>query len=136
MEKMSFLTTVAEVMKGMISRETMMAAIQRTGMRGAEETHRLMEREEERVDRVIEEIRTIERLNLPEEIIDVLVLRYLRNTQFLAKVKEEAIDVSGLDGELGFWKKTMLFRCPPVTPQDGAGEIRFPVKLTRLKEEE
>jgi hypothetical protein len=136
MEKMIFLTKVAEVMKGMISRETMMAAIQRTGMRGEEETRRLMEREEERVDRVIEEISAIEELNLPEEVIDVLVLRYLKNTQFLAKIKEEAIDVSGLDGELAFWKKTMLFRCPAATPQDGAGEMRFPVKLTRLKEEE
>jgi hypothetical protein len=136
MDKISFLTAVAEVMKGMISHETVMAAIQRTGMRGIEETRRLMEREEERVDRVIGEIRAIEQLDLPEEIMDVLVLRYLKNTQFLAKVKEEAIDVSGLDGELGFWKKTMLFRCPAVSAEDNGQAIRFPVTLPYLKEEE
>ena len=136
MDKISFLTSVAEVMKGMISRETMMAAIQRTGMRGEAETLKLMEREEERVDRVIEDIGAIGKLDLPEEVIDVIVLRYLKNTQFLAKVKEEAIDVSELDGELGFWKKTMLFRCPALTAEESGQAIRFPVKLARLDEEE
>ncbi|HXX58463.1 MAG TPA: hypothetical protein VEI96_10720 [Thermodesulfovibrionales bacterium] len=111
MEKFSFLTSVAEVMKGLISYETMMASIQRSCMRGEESNLDLMRREERQVDGLIEAMTTIERLEVPDDIADVLVLRYLRNTQFLASLKEDYIDVSGL-GEAGlqYWKKTMLYK--------------------------
>jgi hypothetical protein len=52
-------------------------------------------------------------LTVPEDTMDVLVLRYLRNTQFLATIKEDAIDVSELgNNTLNYWKKTMLYKTP------------------------
>ncbi|MGD0885419.1 MAG: hypothetical protein ABSA46_11215 [Thermodesulfovibrionales bacterium] len=112
MEKKRFLTFVAEVMKGMISYDTMMAAIQRSCMRAEVENLELMRLGQERVDRLIEGMTAIGELAAPDDVLDVLVLRYLKNTQFLASLKEEDIDVSGLDGDLDYWKKTMLFRAP------------------------
>lgn len=113
MEKKGFLTKVAEAMKGMISYETMMASLQRSCMRPEAENLALMGREEEEVDRLISGITEIGPLDWQEDIIDVLVLRYLKNTQFLANIKEDDIDVSGLGGEdLAFWKKTMLYKAP------------------------
>jgi len=114
MEKIAFLTAVAEVMKGMISHETMMASIQRSCMRGEEANFELMRREKVPVDALIEGMSVIESLAIPDDTVDVLVLRYLRNTQFLASLKEDAIDISGLgDNGLQYWKKTMLYK-PPV----------------------
>ncbi len=113
MEKISFLTRVAEVMKGLISYEDMMASIQRSCMRGEAENLRLMEAEEKNVDSLISGIMDIRELRLPEGVMDVLILRYLKNTQFLANIRETDIDVSGLgDEDLAFWKKTMLYRAP------------------------
>lgn len=113
MEKISFLTRVAEVMKGMISHDTMMAAIQRSCMRGEVENLKLMEREEDRVDRLIVEATAAEILDIPDAMIDIIVLRYLKNTQFLATIEEDDIDVTGLEGgDLSYWKKTLLFRAP------------------------
>jgi hypothetical protein len=112
-EKKRFLTAVAEVMKGMISHDTIMAAIQRSCMRGQDENLELMRLEEARVDTLIEGITTIKELDIPDELMDVLVLRYLKNMQFLADVKEDDIDVSVLEGgELHYWKRTMLYRTP------------------------
>lgn len=113
MEKISFLTRVAEVMKGLISYEDMMASIQRSCMRGEAENLRLMEAEEKNVDSLISGIVDIRELRLPKDIMDVLILRYLKNTQFLANIKETDIDISGLgDEDLAFWKKTMLYKAP------------------------
>lgn len=113
MEKRVFLTRVAEVMKGMITRETLMASIQRSCMRAEAENLALMSAEEENVDAFIEKTVAIRELAVPERIMDTLVLRYLRNTQFLANIKEDDIDVSGLGGEdLNYWKKTMLYKVP------------------------
>ncbi len=112
MEKKLFLTFVAEVMKGMISYDTMMAAIQRSCMRGEAENLELMRLQQEQVDELIGGMTAIGELDIPDDVLDVLVLRYLRNTQFLASVKEADIDVSGLNGEFDYWKKTMLFRVP------------------------
>jgi len=112
-EKKSFLTAVTEVMKGMISHETMMASLQRSCMRGEAENLDLMRQKETEVDRLIEGMSSIGELNIPEDSMDVLVLRYLRNTQFLACIKEEAIDVSELgNNTLNYWKKTMLYKTP------------------------
>jgi hypothetical protein len=112
MERSSFLTIVAGVMKGMVSYEKMMASIQRSCMRAEAENLELMSVEEEKVDKLIECINSGEELQIPDNLMDVLVLRYLRNTQFLAKIKEDYIDVSGLADDLGYWKKTMLFKAP------------------------
>jgi ABC-type protease/lipase transport system fused ATPase/permease subunit len=113
MEKKSFLTKVAEVMKGMISHESMMASIQRSCMRAESENIALMSSEEENVDRFISGVAHISFLDVPESALDVLVLRYLKNTQFLATIKEDNIDVSGLEGgDLSLWKKTMLYKAP------------------------
>ncbi|MGD1075628.1 MAG: hypothetical protein ABR903_06065 [Thermodesulfovibrionales bacterium] len=112
MEKKRFLTFVAEVMKGMISYDTMMAAIQRSCMRAEAENLELLRLGQERVDSLIEGITGIGALNVPDDVLDILVLRYLKNTQFLASLKEEDIDVSSLNGDLDYWKKTMLFRAP------------------------
>jgi hypothetical protein len=112
-EKKSFLTRVAEVMKGMITRENMMASIQRSCMRGEAENLVLMSEEEGNVDALIEKTAAIGELALPERIMDALVLRYLKNTQFLASIKEDDIDVSELGGEdINYWKKTMLYKAP------------------------
>ena len=112
MDKKSFLTRVAEVMKGIISYDTMMASLQRSCMRPEAENLALMDRKEDEVDGLISGITEVSRLDSQEvDVIDVLVLRYLRNTQFLANIKEDNIDVSGLGGEdLSFWKKTMLYK--------------------------
>ena len=113
MEKKRFLTAVAEVMKGMISHENMMASLQRSCMRGETENLDLMRQKETEVDRLIEGMSSIGELNIQEDTIDVLVLRYLRNTQFLASIKEDAIDVSELgNNTLNYWKKTMLYKTP------------------------
>ena len=113
MEKKRFLTAVAEVMKGMISHENMIACLQRSGMRGEAENLDLMRQKETEVDRLIEEMPSIGELHVPEDIMDVLVLRYLKNTQFLACIKEDAIDVSELgNNTLNYWKKTMLYKTP------------------------
>jgi len=112
-EKKSFLTAVAEVMKGMISHESMMASLQRSCMRGEAENLELMRQKESEVDKFIEQIPALGMLAIPEDTMDVLVLRYLRNTQFLAGIKEDAIDVSELgDKTLNYWKKTMLYKVP------------------------
>jgi len=112
MEKKSFLTKVAEVMKGIISYEKMMASIQRSCMRGEAENLALMNTEEEKFNRLISGITEITELDVPEDILDVLVLRYLKNTQFLANLKEDAIDVSGLAEYLDYWKKALLYKAP------------------------
>ena len=113
MEKKSFLTKVAEVMKGMITRDTMMTSIQRSCMRAEAENLALMREEEANVDALIQNTVAIRGLEVNERTLDALVLRYLRNTQFLANIKEDDIDVSELGGEdLGFWKKTMLYKVP------------------------
>lgn len=113
MEKKTFLTKVAEVMKGMISRENMMASIQRSCMRGESENLAIMDSEEESVEGLISDATHICVLDVSENTLDALVLRYLKNTQFLAMIKEDDIDVSGLDGsDLGLWKKTMLYKAP------------------------
>jgi hypothetical protein len=112
-EKISFLTRVAEVMKGMLSHKNMMASIRRSCMRGESENLALMRAEEENIDALISGISDICELEIPERVMDVLVLRYLRNTQFLAGIKEDDIDVSELGGDdLNFWKKTMLYKTP------------------------
>ena len=113
MEKKRFLTEVTEVMKGMISHENMMASLQRSCMRGEEENIELMCRKETEVDRLIKEMPSAGELIVPEDTMDVLVLRYLKNTQFLAGIKEDAIDVSELgNNTLNYWKKTMLYKTP------------------------
>ena len=113
MEKKRFLTAVTEVMKGMISHENMMASLQRSCMRGEEENLELMRQKETEVDRLIDEMSSIGELNIPENTMDVLVLRYLKNTQFLASIKEDAIDISELgNNTLNYWKKTMLYKTP------------------------
>ncbi len=113
MEKKTFLTRVAEVMKGMLTRENMMASIQRSCWRAEAENLALMSEEEKAVDAVIEKTTAIQEFAVPERIMDALVLRYLRNTQFLAGIKEDEIDVSGLgDEDLNYWKKTMLYKTP------------------------
>ncbi len=111
MDKVSFLTKVAEVMKGMISYETMMDSIRRSCLRGEEENLDLMAKEESEVDKLIGGIAVVEELHIPETALDGLVLRYLRNTQFLANIEEKEIDVSGLgDLDLEFWRKAMLYK--------------------------
>lgn len=112
MKKTVFLTKVAEIMKQMISHEQMMASIQRSCMRAEAENLALMGAEEKNVDGLISGIVQPGRLDIPEQVLDVLVLRYLKNTQFLVSVKEEAIDVTGLSEDLDYWRKTMLFRAP------------------------
>lgn len=110
-DKIAFLTAVSEVMKGMISYDGMMESIQRSCMRGEEENLKMIKLGEKQVDEFITGLSSIQELTVPPDIMDILVLRYLKNTQFLAKREERAIDVSGIDGgSLGYWKKTMLFR--------------------------
>lgn len=100
-------------MKGMISHENMMASLQRSCMRAEAENLELMRQKEAEVDRLIQEMPSVGELHVPEDTMDVLVLRYLKNTQFLAGIKEEAIDVSELgNNTLNYWKKTMLYRTP------------------------
>ena len=99
-------------MKGMVSYENMMASIQRSCMRGEAENLALMSTEEENVNRHISQITQVNELEVAEDILDVLVLRYLKNTQFLASIKEDEIDVSGLVEDLDYWKKTLLYKAP------------------------
>ncbi len=110
MEKHRFLSIVAEVMKGMVCHDKMMASIQRSCMRGETQNLELVEIEAEGVDRLIEGINEIGELELRDETLDALVLRYLKNTQFLANLEEDEIDVSGLNDGLQCWKKTMLYK--------------------------
>ena len=111
MEKFVFLTIVAEVMKGIISYDDIMVSIQRSCMRSEAENLELMGAEENRVDEFIKNLSTIEELNIPEDMLDVIVLRYLRNTQYLAKIRHDDIDVSAIeDGDINYWKKAMLYK--------------------------
>lgn len=112
MEKRNFLTVVSEVMKRMITYDMMMTSLQRSCMRPQQENIDLMKQMQDEVDAFISSISTIAMITAPDDLQDVLVLRFLRNTQFLARIKEDRIDVSGLDGDLAYWKKTMLFRAP------------------------
>jgi hypothetical protein len=112
MEKTAFLTKVAEVMKGLMTYDTMMGAINRSCMRPLQENMELMVKEEKAVDELITGVTVIEEIKAPEEVLDVLALRYLKNTQFLARVKEKELDSEGLADDLAFWKKTMTFKVP------------------------
>lgn len=110
-EKSAFLKMVAGVMKGMISNEGMMVSLQRSCLRSESENLDLMGSQEEKVDALIEGMETIEQLDIPNDAMDALVLRYLRNMDFLAHLEEQCIDVSTIgEGDLAFWKKTMLFK--------------------------
>jgi len=113
-EKSDFLKTVAGVMKGMISREEMMVSLQRSCLRSESENLELMGIQEEKLDALIEGMETIEQIDIPNDAMDALVLRYLRNMDFLAHLEEQYIDVSAIgEGDLSFWKKTMLFKKIP-----------------------
>ncbi len=112
MHKTAFLTKVAEVMKGMISHENMMASIQRSCMRSEAENLALMSAEEENIDRFVNGVTCVGELHSTEKALDVLVLRYLKNTQFLVTIKEDDIDVSGLSEHLDYWKRTLLYKAP------------------------
>lgn len=112
MEKTEFLTRVAEVMKSMVSYEAMMESLRRSCLRSEAENIDLMKREETKVDRLIEESNGVDKIKASNDTFDALILRYLKNTQFLSSIEEEYIDISGLDNEIAFWKKTMLYRAP------------------------
>lgn len=113
MNKMMFLDTVTEVMKGMLSRETMMGSIERCGMRSAVENRKLLRSKEKRLDNLLLGLACIDKICVSDDdLIDALVLRYLNNMQFLSDIEEGIIDTSGLTDELSFWKKTMLFKTP------------------------
>ena len=114
MEKAAFLKMVAGVMKGMISREGMMVSLQRSCLRSESENIELMGIQEERLDALIEGMEKVEQLDIPDDAMDALVLRYLRNMDFLAHLEEQYIDVSAIgEGDIAFWKKTMLFKNIP-----------------------
>ncbi len=113
MEKMIFLGTVTEVMKGLVSRDTMMVCMQRCGLRSATENKKILSKSEGRLDELISGISCISEICLADDdLLDALVLRYFNNMQFLSDVKEGRIDVSGLSDDLSLWKKTMLFKTP------------------------
>jgi hypothetical protein len=113
MEKISFLLAVTEVMKAMVSRDTMLVCLQRSGMRSAEENRTLLLESEGLLDEIISSLTGIDRICVSDDdMMDALVLRYLNNMQFLSEIEEDRIDISGLDDDLGFWKKTMLFKVP------------------------
>lgn len=114
MEKIEFLTRVAEVMKSMISYEEMMESLRRSCLRSEAENMELLNREQGMVDELIAGMNKIEKINASEETFDALILRYLKNTQFLSRIEEEYIDISGLDNDLAFWKKTMLYKVPSI----------------------
>ena len=113
MEKMSFLSTVTEVMKGMVSHDVMLLCLQRCGMRSAEENKKLLRNNEAHLDELISGLACIDGVCVSDDdLMDALVLRYLNNMRFLSDIKEDCIDLSGLSDELSFWKKTMLFKAP------------------------
>lgn len=112
MEKTEFLTRVAEVMKSMVSYEAMMESLRRSCLRSEAENIDLLTQEETKVDRLIEESNGVDEIKASEDTFDALILRYLKNTQFLSCIEEEYIDISGLDNDIAFWKKTMLYRAP------------------------
>ena len=119
MDKYSFLTIVTDVMKEMVSREKMMASLQRSGMRANVENLELMKSEEDNVDKLIGCMDCVKELDVSDDILDALVLRYFRNTSFLSKIKELEIDVSCIDeNEISYWKKTMLYRAPDTSPEE------------------
>lgn len=113
MNKMIFLDAVAEVMKGMVSYDSMMVSLERCGLRSAAENKKILRKNEAHLDKLISDVSCIDWISVSDcDLIDALVLRYLNNMHFLANIKEDIIDTSGLGDELGFWKKTMLFRTP------------------------
>ncbi len=113
MEKMSFLSTVTEVMKGMVSHGSMIVSIERCGMRSASDNKDLLRKNEQRLDELISGISHIDNISCPDEdLTDALVLRFLWNMQFLSDLKENRIDITGLSDDLSFWRKAMLFRTP------------------------
>ncbi len=114
MEKTEFLTRVSEVMKSVVSYEGMMDSLRRSCLRSEAENLELLNREEERVDSLIERTDGVKEIKATEDTFDALILRYLRNTQFLASIEEEYIDISGLYGDIAFWKKTMLYKIPSI----------------------
>lgn len=80
-------------------------------MRGHSQNLELLKLEEEKLDMVIEGINSISELGIPENILDALMLRYFMNTQFLANIKEDYIDVSNIEaGGIYYWKKAMLYK--------------------------
>lgn len=113
MEKIKFLLAVTEIMKGMVSHNTMIVSIQRCGMRSAEENKKLLQEREGHLDELVSGVACVDRICFSDDdLTDALVLRYLNNMQFLSDTEEERIDISGLDDDLSFWKKTMLFKVP------------------------
>jgi hypothetical protein len=113
MNKRSFLAAVAEVMKGMVSHDAMIASLGRCGMRPAAENKKLLRNKKARLDKLIAGLPCVDKISVSDhDLIDALVLRYLNNMQFLSGIKEDSIDISELSDELSFWKKTMLFKTP------------------------
>lgn len=123
MEKNDFLSVVTDVMKVMVSHEDMMASMYRSGMRGEARNIEHMTNEEERLDRFIEGLKEINEISIDDDLMDTLILRYLRNTHYLADIKEEYIDVSSLGNkEINFWKKALLFK-PAASSRDNPGDL-------------
>lgn len=114
MEKTEFLTKVSEVMKSMVTYEAMMESLRRSCLRSEAENLELLERERENVDRLIEESNGSDDIVAPEDTFDALILRYLKNTQFLSTIEEDYIDISNLENDLAFWKKTLLYNPPSI----------------------
>jgi hypothetical protein len=113
-EKDAFMKVVAGVMRVIISHKGMMASLHRSCLRSEVENLELMEREDERVDVFIEGMNAIELPDIPYDTMDAIVLRYLRNMDFLANIEEQYIDVSTIgEGDLAYWKKTMIFKKIP-----------------------
>lgn len=111
MDKLNFLNIVSEVMKGMVSHEKIMGSIKRSSMRGHSQNLEFLKPEEKKLDKVIEGINNINKLDIPEDTLDALILRYFMNTQFLSDIKENNIDVSSIrGGDLYYWKKAMLYK--------------------------
>jgi hypothetical protein len=113
MEKINFLLAVTEVMKGMVAHDTMIVSIQRCGMRSAEENKKLLQEREGHLDELISGVACVDRICFSDDdLTDALVLRYLNNMQFLSDIEEDHIDIAGLEDDLSFWKRTMLFKVP------------------------
>jgi len=100
------------VMKQLLTQQGMMGAIERARGRGEEESLKLLQRERETVNELVRKVADARGLKdaltgAPQELIDAMVIRYLRNREIFMKTFPEGIEDIDTD-PVSIWAAIMI----------------------------
>lgn len=101
-----------EVMKQLLTRQEMMDAIGRARERGEDEIVKLLIRERENVNELVRKVADARGsrdvlMGVPQELIDAMVIRYLRNREIFMKTYPEGIEDIDAD-PVSIWAAIMI----------------------------